>query len=349
MKYVLTIFLASILVGCAAPATQRVQIDDALVELEARKQQEIWLEGRVARQKRLMEVAYPLLQAAVPLCGEKVVALSGFLVANKYDYSKEFQDTVVSVLGLGEPLQLIHVLDEGPAGVSGLQPGDVLVSVNYRSVPTGKGATEKLAKLMKEELTSVPIPVTVVRDGQKMLLELTPVAGCDYEVEIIENDSVNAFANGEKVGIFTGMMRFAQHDQELSLVVAHELAHNAMGHIESKTQNYMLGSLLDILAGVAGVNTQGVFGNAAAQAYSQDFEAEADYVGLYIMGRAGLEIEGAAKFWRRMAAEQPGSIKRNHAASHPATPERFLAIEKTVADIKEKIAAGLPLELEYKK
>ena len=53
-------------------------------------------------------------------------------------------------------------------------------------------------------------------------------------------------------------------------------------------------------------------------------------------------------FWRRMAAEHPGNIARNHSATHPATPERFVAIEKTVEEIQGKIEANLPLEPEYK-
>ena len=138
-------------------------------------------------------------------------------------------------------------------------------------------------------------------------------------------------------------MRFTENDQELSLVIAHELAHNTMSHMDSKVQNYVLGSVLDIIAAAYGVNTQGVFGNAAAQAYSKEFEAEADYVGLYIMARSGQEINGAANFWRRMAAEHPGNIQKNHAASHPATPERFVAIEKTIEEIHKKIDSGQAL------
>jgi predicted Zn-dependent protease len=120
-----------------------------------------------------------------------------------------------------------------------------------------------------------------------------------------------------------------------------------MRHQKAKMQNYMLGSLLDILAAAYGINTQGTFGNSAAQAYSQEFEAEADYVGLYIMALAGLEIENSANFWRRMAALHPGSIGRNHASSHPATAERFVAIEQTVLEIRQKQAGGLALTPEY--
>jgi predicted Zn-dependent protease len=72
--------------------------------------------------------------------------------------------------------------------------------------------------------------------------------------------------------------------------------------------------------------------------YSKEFEAEADYVGLYLMARAGFAIEDTPNFWRRMAIAHPGSVKRGLAASHPPTPERFLALEKTVEEIDAKRA-----------
>ena len=58
------------------------------------------------------------------------------------------------------------------------------------------------------------------------------------------------------------------------------------------------------------------------------------------MQRAGLDITDAGDFWRRMAAEHPGAIRTNHAASHPATPERFLKIDLAIEEIKEKIELG---------
>jgi predicted Zn-dependent protease len=83
------------------------------------------------------------------------------------------------------------------------------------------------------------------------------------------------------------MMRFA-NDAELVGVLGHEIAHNAMGHIEARKKNALLGGLLgailDVAAATQGVNTQGQntanFMAAAARAFSQDFEREADYVGM---------------------------------------------------------------------
>jgi predicted Zn-dependent protease len=108
-----------------------------------------------------------------------------------------------------------------------------------------------------------------------------------------------------------------------------------------------IGLVFDILAAVAGVNTGGDFmrigAGAGAGAFSQDFEAEADYVGVYLMARGGYDIGLAPNFWRRMAVIHPGSIKTNHSSTHPSAPERFVALEGAVGEIRAKLAAGKPL------
>ena len=100
------------------------------------------------------------------------------------------------------------------------------------------------------------------------------------------------------------------------------------------------------MAAAAGVNTQGNFakgfGQIGADAYSVDFEQEADYVGLYLARRGGYSINNAADFWRRAAVEKiPEAITLS--TTHPSTPERFVALNKTIREIQAKQAAGQPL------
>jgi predicted Zn-dependent protease len=98
------------------------------------------------------------------------------------------------------------------------------------------------------------------------------------------------------------------------------------------------------------VNTGGDFTNLGAEfgamSFSQDFEREADYVGMYLLARADRPIANAADFWRRMAQESPGSIK--FASSHPTTAERFVRLENAAAEIEQKRTAGAPLMPEMK-
>jgi len=335
--------------GCAVPKTRPVKIDDALVKLEAKKQREIALKTQIGYQKRLMRVSYPILEASAPLCEDDIRPTLGIVYVNKYSFQEDFHNTAVQVFGMGAALQIGQVIPGSSGDLAGLQEGDILVKFMQEPVPTGEGAAQEFfVMMMKQMKPEKPVKITILRNGSLKEIEVIPKDICAYPVVVGRGSEVNAYADGQKVVIAKGMMRFAQKDLELALVVAHELAHNSMHHLDARTKNYLLGTLVDILAAAYGINTQGTFGRAAAMAYSKSFEAEADYVGLYIMARAGLKIEDAALFWRRMAAEHPGNIARNHAATHPATPERFVAIEKTVAEIKGKIETNRPLEPEYK-
>lgn len=53
-----------------------------------------------------------------------------------------------------------------------------------------------------------------------------------------------------------------------------------------------------------------------------------------------------AKKQRRMALENPQSIQIW--LTHPTTPERFVALESAIEEVKAKIAAGAALEPEKK-
>ena len=83
--------------------------------------------------------------------------------------------------------------------------------------------------------------------------------------------------------------------------------------------------------------------SAGGRAFSQDFEKEADYMGVYLAVRAGYDVSNAADFWRRMAIEHPGSVKQNYLSTHPSTPERSVGIERTVREIERKRSRGLAL------
>ena len=153
------------------------------------------------------------------------------------------------------------------------------------------------------------------------------------------------------VAITTGMLRFVASDDELALVLGHEIAHNTLKHRNAMVQNGVAGSLLGIGGGLlaggpvgavigVGLAIQGATFGAGAN--SQEFESEADYIGAYFAARAGYNVENAADLLRRFAVLDPGAIDLR-GTSHPSTALRFLALEQTGAEIRDKRAAGAPL------
>lgn len=177
---------------------------------------------------------------------------------------------------------------------------------------------------------------------------------CVFTVELGEKEDVNAFADGKKVTILSGMMSFAKKDEELAYVLSHELAHNIMRHADAGRANAVVGSvlgvMLDVAAASVGVPTAGSFSKLGAQAakfsYSKDYEREADYVGMYILARSGYDLKDAPTFWRRMSEKKVDGIYIG--TTHPTNPERYVAMNKTIAEIEAKQAQGVPLLPEAK-
>lgn len=196
------------------------------------------------------------------------------------------------------------------------------------------------------------VGMEIEKAGAKICKEMPvkPENGCYYFFKLnMSDEDVNAHADGKNIVVAGGMMRFIESDEELALVMAHEMAHNLLGHISSNSTNtiagQVLGTLLDIAVATQGVNTQGGFGQLGGAAgllsYSSQFEAEADYVGMYIAANAGYDYHHVASFWRRMSFENPDAIYVSQ--THPSHAERFVALNKTAAEIDEKRARRLPL------
>ena len=173
---------------------------------------------------------------------------------------------------------------------------------------------------------------------------------CSFDVVLDASEKgLNAHADGQRVVVYPAMVDFATNDNQLAFVIAHEFAHSIMGHVASQKKNVaiggILGSLADALAQSQGVNTGGNLGKLGAQQallrYSPSFENEADYIGMYILARAGYAIEDAPGFWRAMSLNAPQAVYAT--TTHPNNPSRTVAMEKTVTEINAKKAAGQPL------
>ena len=342
--------------GCAAPKSALPAADAAALAHERQLQQELALTVRRDRQQRLADLAWPLRRSGAALCGDRVAPDFGFSFESSALYDGDASLAASRALGLRPTPTVTTVVRGGPADTAGIRPGDVLTHVGRYRLPPGERGVELGARQLRTFAGAAApfpaVPVRFERDGEPVIQELIPELLCDFPVVLSEDDAINAFADGAIAYLTTGMMRFTESDEELQVVIAHELAHNLEGHIAAKKKNALLGGLLGLagevlLAKTTGVNTNGVLTAAAlsagARSHSQDFEREADYVGMYLLARAEVDTSRVAGFWRRMAVENPGSIENHHRSTHPSTPERFVRLDATHEEITAKRNADLPL------
>lgn len=345
--------MAIFVAACAAPVTKRVYIDPSLAALEAEKQRRLVFAAGVKADQRLRAISDRLLKSGVALCGGKVENSLGFTARNRSSFPPEWWATATSAyhLATDDRLTVTWVTKDGPAERAGILRGDVIMAIDGVATRVGKKAIKinmaALGKRLKKGRG--PFVLTIRRDGRIENIRITAEQICASPAMVVASEAINAFADGNAVYVNQGMIRFAQSDEELALIVGHEIGHNVMLHIEKKKTNTLggglLGLLLDGVAGAYGVNTGGGFSKMGAQAgaatYSQEFEQEADYVGLYLMEHAGYELAEAPNLWRRMAGVNPGNI--SYAGSHPTTVDRFLALDKTVAEIQGKRRLNLAM------
>lgn len=172
---------------------------------------------------------------------------------------------------------------------------------------------------------------------------------CSYTVFIEGRYGFDAWATGTSVGISAPMIAAIPDDTQLAMVIAHEFAHNIMEHRKRKSENAIIGRVIGTVGDVAlasqRVNSNGVFGKVgdlhATLSYSPEYEQEADYVGLYILARAGYRIEHAPSFWRALSRFASETLYIR--TTHPTNPERFVAMNKAIAEIRAKQRANQPL------
>ncbi|QIB66298.1 M48 family metalloprotease [Kineobactrum salinum] len=162
------------------------------------------------------------------------------------------------------------------------------------------------------------------------------------DLVVVDNPTINAFAvPGGVIGVHNGLLQYAQTEDELATVLAHEIAHLSQRHFSRRVEfqkNQQPLNLAAMLAGFVLLATAGgdagMAALSAAQAaaqdsalrYSRSNEAEADRVGMQTMVAAGMNPHAApAMFERMLQASRYASSNRipEFLRSHPLSENRI--------------------------
>ena len=180
------------------------------------------------------------------------------------------------------------------------------------------------------------------------------VANYAWEFNLVRDKEVNAFCMpGGKIVVYDGLLKLVASDDELAVVLGHEVAHAVAKHSNERMSQQMLasagGAAVAIGLAASGKSTatasvaQGVFGLGAQYGvmlpFSRKHESEADYMGLVLLTMAGYDPDAAVPFWKKMAASG-GSKPPAILSSHPSDAKRIADIQKALPEIKAKYGAA---------
>lgn len=162
----------------------------------------------------------------------------------------------------------------------------------------------------------------------------------DLAIVVVNHRDINAFAvPGGVIGLNAGLILNAEYEDEVSAVLAHEIAHVSQKHFirryadSQRSNRAMMAALLASLAlAVAGNTDAGIAGIMATQAaaiqqqlaYSRHHEREADRIGMQTLVNAGYDPQAMPRFFERLQrSRQFAASAPEFLSTHPINEERI--------------------------
>lgn len=155
-----------------------------------------------------------------------------------------------------------------------------------------------------------------------------------WEVVVFDSDQVNAFAlPGGKIGVYTGLLKVADNQDQLATVIGHEVGHVIARHGNERVSQAQVAQGVQQLAGAltgggaGGKALMGALGVGVQYGvllpYGRTQESEADKIGLDLMADAGFDPRESVKLWKKMARASGGNKPLEFLSTHPAETTRI--------------------------
>ncbi|HEV2495075.1 MAG TPA: M48 family metalloprotease [Terriglobia bacterium] len=164
-------------------------------------------------------------------------------------------------------------------------------------------------------------------------------------VKVIDDPTFNAFAlPGGFLYVNSGLLSAADEEDQIAGVMAHEIAHVAARHWASQTTRATLlqyATLPLIFTPLSypvylGISQALNFGiPLTLLRFSRNAEAEADFLGLQYMYKAGYDPNSYVAFFGKVLEQErrsPGSVPKVF-QDHPPTPDRILKSEEEIKQL----------------
>jgi predicted Zn-dependent protease len=218
---------------------------------------------------------------------------------------------------------------------------------NWYTVEGQVARGRQYAQQIESQIKLVNDPVIteyVNRIGQNLVRNSD--AQVPFTIKVIDSDVVNAMAlPGGFFYVNSGLILAADEEAEMAGVMAHEIAHVAACHYGREMTRLQLLQLASIpaifMGGAIGYGVYEGMGLGIPLTFfkfSREFEAQADYLGIQYMYRAGYDPSAFVSFFEKIQAmekKKPGTLSKAF-ATHPQTPDR---IEKSQDEIRKILPA----------
>ena len=340
---------------------------------QAVKETEQQILKTIDKQKLIRALAYPILTANSDLCrGESITKLEfEWITLNDLGIVGRIQRDAGEAIGFGTFPYVTVITPGSPAHQAGLRTGDTLVSINNNTIAEdkerkfipwlegGKDFVRVYRQNFNATLTRVaqrdkPVVIEYQRGEDTHLIEVEPLKRCDFKIAIVDHEDLSSRIVENTIILSSALFDFAETDAEIQFIIAHEIAHKIYGHRPGKlTPLRMLALGVDALLNTSLVATQllgavvageegnpdiwvpgAVFSRQNNPPYRHVLELEADYLAMYMLARANIEIDDVDIFWERIPSD---SLLSEIHVTEEGRIDNMMAIQE---ELRQKIESG---------
>ena len=262
--------------------------------------------------RRVATIGHRLAVANLAWCG-RTEWRHGLVLLQLSDIAGGLRGEVLSAFGTAQGLGIMALAADGPAERAGLRPNDIITGFDSHPLPAGQASNQSWFAALGTAFEDGEAQVAILRGGASMTIRVRGERGCATVFQGAPRQSRDANADGVTVNVNVGLIDYAEGDDELAAVMAHEFAHNVLRHRDR-------------------LSATGRRSSAVRQT-----EIEADRLSVYLMERAGYDPEAAIRFWNRYG---PHPLNFLRSRDHPGWRERVALMQAEIAKIRAARAAG---------
>lgn len=284
------------------------------------------VEGRFAllrtQDAAVARVAYRLATENLDLCRQAAASQPGFIMHDIAQYDPADRPGAARAYRLGSRIAVMAVVEGSPADRAGLRADDQLEAVNGRGLDTARNDGPATARFVEraqwvvaEEMRKGAVTLHVSGAGGGRDVRFTAAAGCPSQVELVPGSTINAWADGARVMVTDAIVARCPTDNELAIVIAHEMAHNILGHRKRLAR--------------AGIATSSLLPiSAVGLAMVRATEEEADRFAVRMTAAAGYDLGGTAPFVGGLL--EANGLSNDAASTHPHAARRLALLKAAI-------------------
>ena len=277
-----------------------------------------------ARDRYLLDVGWKLATGNAPYCADAAPAI-GLLVTDMAAYGKQ-GPALREALDLPGDIASLAVAKGGPAQLAGIRPdapllalgGEDLLAPSASDAPAWQRA-QRLHETIDRSLRENGKVAITWRDSPDSVVtaEIVGIPACASRFEVWD-DGTRASAEGTRVIFGRDFPGFGYPEAEFAAAVAHEMAHNLLGHRAWLAENGRKRKNIRLT------------------------EREADRLMPWLLANAGYDPAAAKRFMERWGPAHGGGLLRKR--THDGWDERVDEIDAELTQIAQVRAGNGPAD-----